>query len=149
MVLSSPASEATDFKTQRSNGRGCMTPGERTETKKSVCCNFSSITTIRVTFSVSRYSNCFIILSAIVKSRLMVVLQFTELEKDTPSYAHSAGHQGSLAATPKGQEEAGEQMTTYIQRALEALVPLPSLLCTGSVCRPFTFPLSRAGNVQA
>lgn len=126
-----------------------MTPKERTETKKCACCNFNSVITIRVTFSVSKYSNCIIILSAIVSSTLMMILQFTELEKDAPPYALSAGHQRSLATTPKGKEEAGEQMTTYIQRALEALVPLPSLLCVGSVCRPFLFPLSRPGNAEA
>lgn len=86
MVLSSPASEATDFKTQRRNGRGYMTPRERTETKKCVCNNFNSVITIRVNFSVSKDPNYIVILSAIVRSRLMLILQFAELEKDAPPY---------------------------------------------------------------
>lgn len=50
-----------------------------------------------------------------------------------PHTHFSAGHQRSLAYTPKEKKEADEQMTTYIQRALEVLVPLPSLLYIASV----------------
>lgn len=57
-----------------------MTPRERTETKKCVCCKFNSVI-IRVTFSVNKYTNCIIILSAMVRSGLIMILQFTELEK--------------------------------------------------------------------
>lgn len=80
-----------------------------------------------MTFSVRQNSECVIILSVIARSRLMMILQFTEREKD----ALSTGRQRSLAQkerrkpTTKRKEEAGEQVITYIQESSGGVGPIP------------------------